>query len=202
MATFRKNHKKNSRVRKRNNKCKAGLILTKNGLCVEPDTIQQHNPDCGPVANQDIVTGMCTEEFEGGGLIRDRRGVVPVQTRVHCENPHPLGSREWGIIQNRCMNSRGRNNNLNVNPPEDFEGGNPGGYSLFEHGYEWTQDVVPKSEWQQKDWMFKQDESGDIDTPFDHGYNWWQDVFHKSEWQQKDWMFRRGGKITRRRRKK
>ena len=176
MATFRKNHKKNSRVRKRNNKCKAGLILTKNGLCVEPDTIQQHNPDCGPLATQDIVSGMCMEEFEDGGLIRDRRGVVPVHpptvivplsTGVHCENPHPLGSREWGIIQNRCMNSRGRNNNLNVNPTEDFEGGNPGGYSLFEHGYEWTQDVVPKSEWQQK-----------------------------------EWMFRRGGKITRRRRKK
>ena len=34
------------------------------------------------------------------------------------------------------------------------------------------------------------------------GYNWWQDVIDKSEWQQKEWMFRRGGKITRRRRKK
>ena len=37
----------------------------------------------------------------------------------------------------------------------DFEGGNPGGHSLFEHGYEWTQDVAPKSEWQQKEWVFR-----------------------------------------------
>ncbi len=80
-----------------------------------------------------------------------------------------------------------------------------GGDAVFGHtgdgsGYEWTQDVFHKSEWQRKNWMFKQDGSGDIDTPFEHGYNWWQDVFHKSEWQQKDWMFRRGGRPKRRRR--
>ena len=76
-----------------------------------------------------------------------------------------------------------------------------GGDAVFgdPSGYEWTQDVFHKSEWQQKDWMFKQDGSGDIDTPFEHGYNWWQDVIEKDEWQKKEWMFRRGGKVRRRR---
>ena len=46
-----------------------------------------------------------------------------------------------------------------------------GGDAVFGHtgdggGYNWWQDVVEKSEWQQKEWFFGQDGSGDIDTPF------------------------------------